>query len=83
MVDVAFGEMADDINEWSKTTLKAFGLNELSSKRMAGRFMAMGNGMGIATKNGLIMSKTLTQLAGDIASFYNVSIEEAEVAFAG
>ena len=80
VVDVAFGEMADDINEWSKTTLKAFGLNELSSKRMAGRFMAMSNGMGIAAKNGLIMSKTLTQLAGDIASFYNVSIEEAEIA---
>lgn len=80
VVDVAFGAMANDINEWSKTTLKAFGLNELSSKRMAGRFMAMGNGMGIAAEKGLVMSKTLTQLSGDIASFYNVSVEEAETA---
>jgi nucleoid DNA-binding protein len=80
VVDVAFGAMANDINEWSKTTLKAFGLNELSSKRMAGRFMAMSNGMGIAAEKGLVMSKTLTQLSGDIASFYNVSVEEAETA---
>lgn len=72
--------MATDINDWSKTTLQAFGLNELSAKRMAGTFMAMGNGMGITAQNGLIMSKTLTQLAGDMASFYNVSISEAETA---
>ena len=80
VVDVAFGDRADDINQWSKTTLKAFGLNELSAKQMAGRYMAMANGIGIAAENGKIMSKSLTQLAGDIASFYNVSTTEAEIA---
>ena len=80
VVEVAFGDMTDEINKWSKTTLKAFGLNELSSKRMAGRYMAMANGMGIVKENGAVMARTLTQLAGDIASFYNVSVDEAEVA---
>ena len=80
VVEVAFGSMTEDINEWSKTTLKAFGLNELTTKRMAGKFMAMSNGMGIAADKGTIMAKSLTQLAGDIASFYNVDLKEAAVA---
>lgn len=34
VVDVTFGESANEINEWSKTALKAYGLNELSAKNM-------------------------------------------------
>ena len=38
--------------------------------------MSMGNAMGIATDKGIIMSKNLTQLAGDMASFFNVEANE-------
>lgn len=47
---------------------------------MASTFMAMGNGMGISADTGKKMAKTLTGLAGDMASFYNVSHDVAQTA---
>ena len=47
---------------------------------MASTFMAMGNGMGISADMGKKMAKTLTGLAGDMASFYNVSQDVAQTA---
>ena len=47
---------------------------------MASTFMAMGNGMGISVDMGKKMAKTLTGLAGDMASFYNVSQDVAQTA---
>lgn len=34
VVDVTFGSMAQDINNWSKSMLQGFGLSELSAKNM-------------------------------------------------
>ena len=47
---------------------------------MASTFMAMGNGMGISADMGKKMAKTLTGLAGDMSSFYNVSQDVAQTA---
>lgn len=47
---------------------------------MASTFMAMSNGMGISADAGKSMSKSLTGLAGDMASFYNVSTDVANTA---
>lgn len=47
---------------------------------MASTFMSMGNGMGISADTGKKMAKTLTGLAGDMASFYNVSQDVAQTA---
>ena len=47
---------------------------------MASTFMSMGNGMGISADMGKKMAKTLTGLAGDMASFYNVSQDVAQTA---
>ena len=77
VVDVSFGENASKINEWSKTTLQAFGLNELSAKRYASTMGAMLNSAGLTGDAVLEMSQNLTQLAGDMASFYNLSGDEA------
>ena len=38
--------------------------------------MNMGNAQGIANEKGIIMAKNLTQLAGDMASFYNSTAED-------
>lgn len=42
--------------------------------------MAMGNSLGLNPEAGKNMAMTLTGLVGDIASFYNISVEEANTA---
>lgn len=77
VVDVTFGKSADTINEWSKTTSKAFGVSELSAKKYSGTIGAMLKSMGIASDNVLDMSMNITDLAGDMASFYNLDTDTA------
>ena len=80
VVDESFGEGSNSINSWAQNMLDNFGLSELSAKQMAGTFKAMANGMQIADDTGTEMAKTLTELAADMASFYNVSVDVAQTA---
>lgn len=77
VVDVAFGESSNVINAWSQTTLEAFGLNELSAKQFAGTMGAMLKSSGLTGDAVTRMSMSIAELAGDMASFYNLSGEEA------
>lgn len=77
VVDVTFGSMSEDINEFSKNAIRQFGLNETSAKRYSSTMGAMLKSMGLTSDAVLDMSKNLTGLAGDIASFYNLSADEA------
>ena len=47
---------------------------------MASTFMSMSNGMNISNDIGKSMATTLTGLAGDMASYYNVSADVAQTA---
>ena len=78
VVEVSFGDMTQDVEEFSKKALYSLGMSELTAKKMASTFMAMSNGMGIAARDGRNMALQLTALAGDMASFYNVSEEVAQ-----
>ena len=77
VVDVTFGSMAGHVNAFSKTAITSFGMSELSAKRYASTMGAMLKSSGLAGPKMLEMSVTLAGLAGDIASFYNVSTDEA------
>lgn len=77
VVDVTFGSSAQIVNDWSKTTLDAFGLNELSAKRFAGTMGAMLKSSGLAGDSVREMSQRITEMSGDMASFYNLDPEEA------
>lgn len=77
VVDVSFGSSAEAINEWSKTTLNAFGLNELSAKQFAGTMGAMLKSSGLSGDAVSEMSMKIAELSGDMASFYNLSGEDA------
>ena len=79
-VDVAFGYMSDDVSAWSKTTLKAFGLAQGTAMDMAATYGDMGTSMGLSQKAAADMSKELVGLAGDMASFKNLSIGEVNTA---
>ena len=77
VVDVTFGKDADTINKWSKTTLESFGLSELQAKKFSSTLGAMMKSSGLAGDKITRMSMDLAGLAGDMASFYNLDIEEA------
>lgn len=77
VVDVTFGSGASVIDEWSAKTLNAFGLNQLSAKKFAGTMGAMLKSSGLAGDAVAEMSMKITELSGDMASFYNLSGEEA------
>ena len=79
VVDVAFGDMAYKIESFSKTAIENFGISELTAKRTASTYMAMAKGMGIADDVASDMAITMTGLTADIASFYNMSQERADV----
>ena len=77
VVDVAFGSMADKAYEFASTATEQFGLSELAAKQYSGTMMAMLNSTGVAQDAAAEMSTTLAGLAGDLASFYNISTDEA------
>jgi len=77
VVDVTFGSMASEINEFASTATKQFGLSELSAKQFASTMGAMLKSSGITGEAVKDMSIELTKLAADMASFYNLDPEEA------
>lgn len=82
-VRVAFGSSATAIEDWSKTTLESIGVAEGSALDMAALFGDMATSMGLTQPAAADMSKSLVNLAGDLASFKNLSIGEVTTALAG
>lgn len=77
VVDVAFGETSQKINEWAESTIDSVGLSELSAKQYAGTMGAMLKSSGLAGEAVDDMSMSITELAGDMASFYNLDTDVA------
>jgi len=82
-VDVAFGESSKLVKDFAKTTLEQFGIAEGSALGMTALFGDMAPGMGIAKDDASKLSTELVGLAGDLASFKNVNIEEVTTALSG
>jgi len=82
-VNVAFGESSADVQAFAKTTLKSFGIAEGSALEMASLFGDMATSMGLSQDEAAGMSSSLVGLAGDLASFKNIGIEQAQTALAG
>lgn len=77
VVDVTFTAMSAKIDEFAKKAVTSFGLSETMAKRYTGTFGAMAKAFGFTESAAYDMSTTLTGLAGDVASFYNISQDEA------
>lgn len=77
VVDVTFTTMSEKVNEFAKNAAESAGLSETMAKRYTGTFGAMAKAFGFAESESFNMSTALTQLAGDVASFYNISQDEA------
>lgn len=76
VVRQTFGQYESLINNFAKTSIEKFGMSELSAKQFASRFQAMGTALDIPRGKMADMSIRLTELAGDMASFYDVSQED-------
>lgn len=77
VVDVTFGSMAKEVNAFADTAIEQFGLSELSAKKYTSSMGAMLKSSGLMGETAKEMSIGLTQLSADMASFYNLSNEEA------
>ena len=89
VIDTAFGSVINGyrdisgyIYKWSQGTIDAFGISEIAAQRYAGRLMSMFNSSGFDATEGMRdsaakMTTELIERAGDIASFYEITVDEA------
>ncbi|KQS45910.1 hypothetical protein ASG38_14975 [Flavobacterium sp. Leaf359] len=82
-VDVAFKGASDQVKAFSKNSLEAFGIAEGSALDMAALFGDMATSMGLPTDKAADLSTSLVGLAGDLASFKNIGIDQATTALNG
>lgn len=89
VIDTAFGsivngysDISNYIYKWSQTTIDAFGVSEIAAQRYAGKLMSMFNSSGFDASEEMRnsaakMTTDLVERAGDIASFYDIGVDEA------
>lgn len=83
VVDVTFTTMSKQVNKFAKDAQKTAGLSETMAKRYVGTFGAMADSFGFTEMEAYEMSTALTQLTGDVASFYNITQDEAATKLKG
>lgn len=79
-VDVSFQSSSVQVKAFAKTSLESFGIAEGTALDMAAAYGDMGTSMGLTTGEAAKMSTSLVGLAGDLASFKNISIDIANTA---
>ena len=77
VVDVTFGNLNGEVDKFAQNAITQFGLGQTVTKKYVGTFGAMAKAFDFNNQAALEMSKTLTGLTGDVASFYNMSSDEA------
>lgn len=77
VVDVTFKNISSSVDKWAKQSQSQFGLSETMAKKYVGTFGSMAEAFGFSEKQAYNMSTALTGLAGDVASFYNITQDEA------
>lgn len=71
--------MSEQVNAFAKNSITQFGLSEKMAKQYMGTFGAMSKSFGFTEESAYEMSKTMTGLVGDVASFYNISQDLAAI----
>ena len=77
-IDAVFGaEGAARITEWADTTATNFGISETAATQAAGTFGNLFSAFGVGTRKAEDYSVRLVELAGDLASFNDTSVDDA------
>ena len=77
VVDVTFGNLNNEVDKFAENAIEQFGLSQTATKKYMGQYGAMAKAFDFNNQAALEMSKTLTGLTGDVASFYNISLDES------
>ena len=77
VVDVTFGNLNSEVDKFAQNAIEQFGLGQTVTKKYVGTFGAMAKAFDFNNQAALEMAETLTGLTGDVASFYNLSADEA------
>lgn len=73
VVDTVFTTMSEKVNQWAVDAKNAYGLSETMAKNYVGLFGSMADAFGFTEQQSYDMATSLAGLAGDVASFYNIS----------
>ncbi|MBP5261261.1 MAG: hypothetical protein J6Z43_03935, partial [Clostridiales bacterium] len=76
VVQVTFGEMTSQVDEFARSSIKNFGISETAAKNYMGTLGAMSQAFGFSQAEAYEQAEALTALAGDMASFYNKTTDE-------
>jgi hypothetical protein len=76
-VNTLLGQSGKEVDAWSKQTAAALGVSRREALTFAGTFAGIFTPMGFNQQTTAKMSKTLVQLAADMASFSNTSVDDA------
>ena len=77
VVNVTFGSMSGAVDSWAKNAMTSFGLSEKVAKEYVGQLGAMSKAFGNSTQEAFNQATELAGLVGDVASFYNLTTDEA------
>ena len=75
-----FKNMSGDVLVWSQTSLDKMGMARSTALDAASLYSGMATAMGLTRKRATDMSKSLTELSVDLASFHNTSLDQASTA---
>jgi hypothetical protein len=75
-----FGDLSGDMERWADTASESFGQSQRSALEAAGTYGNLFQAFGIGQRQAADMSKTLVELASDLASFNNTSVDDALLA---
>lgn len=74
---VSMGQYAEEAYQYAQRVGEVMGINPGEWMRNQGVFMTITEGFGVASDRAYTMSKNLTQLTYDLASFFNISTSDA------
>lgn len=77
LFEVSFGNMAEAARSWSEETGSALKLNAFALREQSALIFAMTDSMGLSQDAAFGMATGITEMAGDMASFFNLKPEEA------
>lgn len=81
--DQVFKDMAGTVNSWADSSVERMGIARQTALDMASTFGDMATSMGLTTGVSADLSMNLVQLAADLSSFKNISVERANSALTG
>lgn len=75
--NVVFGENAEEIERWADRSAQAFGQSKQQALEAAGTYGNLLQAFGETSDNAAEMSTRMVELAADLASFNNTSVDDA------